>query len=133
MSSSPHIQILAATKDAGLAGHAIAAMRDHLPLVTETARKLGAEALLVCPAPETFVSEGSEIVIAARFGQDLDDDTVFWRQRGLAGEIYDALRVRAVVVDFDSPLSDFLRYIDPLLAVPYRDEIGARNALPSGL
>jgi hypothetical protein len=133
MNSSPRIQILAATKDAGLAGHAIASMREHLPLVTDAAHKLGAEALLVCPAPEEDVSEGFEVVIAARFGQDLDEDAVFWRQRDLANEIYDRLRVAAIVVDFDSPLKDFLHYIEHLLAVPYRDEIGGRSAAPSGL
>jgi hypothetical protein len=100
--------------------------------VADIGRSQGAEALLVCSAPEEFESDGIDLIIAARFGQELDEDAVFWRQRRLASEIYHALQVEALVLDLDGPLDGLLKHIEPILASPYRDEIGGRDsgALP---
>ena len=38
------------------------------------------------------------------------------------------LRVEAVVVDLDSPLEGFLKHIEPMLAAPYRNELGGRRS-----
>ena len=121
------IQILAAKEDAGAGGRAVAVAREHMSEVAALGCGQGAEALLVCPAPEEFTSEGIDLVVGARFGQDLDEETVFWRQRRLAGEIHDTLRHRALVLDLDVSLNDYLKSIAPLLASPYRDEIGRRG------
>jgi hypothetical protein len=121
------IQILGAKEEAGAGARAVAAAREHIREVAAIGRGQGAEALLVCPAPEEFTSEGIDLVIGARFGQELDEDTVFWRQRTLAGEIDDTLRHRALVLDLDRSFDGFVKSIAPLLASPYRDEIGGRS------
>ena len=121
------IQILDAKEEAGAVAGAVSIVRDRVQDVADIGRAQGAEALLVCPAPEEFTSDGIGLVVGARFGQELDDDTVFWRQRRLARDIYHALRVEAVVLDLDAPFDDFLKHIEPMLASPYRDEIGRRD------
>ena len=121
------IQVLAAKEDTGAGARAVAVARDRVREVTEIGRKQGAEALLVCPAPEEFTGDGIDLVIAARFGAELDEEAVFWRQRSLAKDIYHALRIEALVVDLDGPFDDFLGQIEPMLASPYRDEIGRRD------
>jgi hypothetical protein len=118
------IQILAANEQAGRSGLAVGLVRQHLPHIADIAQKKGAEAMLVCPAPEDFVDEGIDIVVAARFGRELAEDVVFWRQRSLADAIHHKLQVAAMVIDLDGPLDDFLKHIEPLLASPYRDELG---------
>jgi hypothetical protein len=118
------IQILAANEQAGRSGLAVGLVRQHLPHIADIAQKKGAEAMLVCPAPEDFVDEGIDIVVAARFGRELAEDVVFWRQRSLADAIHHELRVAAMVIDLDGPLDGFLKHIEPLLASPYRDELG---------
>jgi hypothetical protein len=80
------IQILGAKEEAGAGGRAVAVARERLREVADIGRGQGAEALLVCPAPEEFASEGIDLVVGARFGQELDEETVFWRQRSLAGD-----------------------------------------------
>jgi len=75
-----------------------------------------------------FTSDGIDLIIGARFAQELDEDQVFWRQRSLAREIFHALRIEALVIDLDSPLDDFLKHIEPMLASPYHDEIGSRSS-----
>jgi hypothetical protein len=128
------IQILAANESAGAGGRAIAVARERLRDVGDIGRGQGAEALLVCPAPEEFTSEGVDLVIGARFGAELDEDAVFWRQRSLAREIRHALRVDALVLDLDLSFDGFVKSIEPMLAVPYRDELGRRGdgAVPGG-
>jgi hypothetical protein len=126
-SKNIRIQILEAKQDTGSAGRAVAIARERMREVADIGSSQGAEALLVCPAPEEFTAEGIDLVVGARFGQDLDDETVFWRQRRLAGEIHDALRHRALVLDLDLSLGEFVKSIEPMLAVPYRDEIGRRH------
>jgi hypothetical protein len=121
------IQILAAREEASAGARAVGVARERLHDLADVGRGQGAEALLVCPAPEEFSSDGVGLVIGARFGQELDEDAVFWRQRRLARDIYHALRVEAVVLDLDAPFDDFLRHIEPMLASPYRDEIGRRD------
>jgi hypothetical protein len=92
---------------------------------------LGDEAVLVCPAPEVSAEEGIDIVVAARFPEELDEETVYWRQLQLMEEIHNVLRVEAVVVDLDTPL-EFLKYIEPMLAAPYRNELGSRGTAVQG-
>ena len=121
------IQILDAKEDAGPTARAVGAVRERVQDVAAIGRAQGAEALLVCPAPEEFRSDGIDLVIGARFGQDLDEDTVFWRQRSLAREIRHALRVDALVTDLDRSFDGFVKSIEPMLAVPYRDELGKRD------
>jgi len=121
------IQILAAREGAGPGGRAVDIARDRLRDVADLGRNQGAEALLVCPAPEEFTSEGIDLVIGARFGRELDDDAVFWRQRSLAREIRHALRVDALVLDLDLSLDGFVKSIQHMLATPYRDELGRRG------
>jgi hypothetical protein len=127
------IQILA-TKDAtGPAGRAVAAANGRMQELADIGRAQGAEALLVCPAPEEFSSEGIDLVIGARFGQELDDDAAFWRQRDLTREIRHALSVKALVLDLDARLDEFLKHIEPMLVSPYRDEIGSRGGAMPGI
>jgi hypothetical protein len=95
------IQILVAKEDAGPGARAVAVVREHLHDVADVGRGQGAEALLVCPAPEEFSREGVGLVVGARFGQELDEDAVFWRQRSLAREIRHALGVGALVLNLD--------------------------------
>jgi hypothetical protein len=126
------IQILAAREEVGRVGWALAVTRERLGDVVDIGREQGAEALLVCPAPEELVSEGIDIVIAARFGEEIDKEARFWRQHGLADEFHHALNVEALVLDLDSPLEEFLRNIEPMLALPYRDELGRRGSIGVG-
>ena len=122
------IQILAASEETGRVGRAIAAIGRCGEDFAAVAGALGAEAVLVCPAPEELAGEGVDVVVAARFAEELDEDAVFWRQRRLTQELHDVLRVDAVVVDLDSPLDGFLKHIEPMLAAPYRNELGARRS-----
>jgi hypothetical protein len=121
------IQILATTEDAVRAGRAIAVATERMREIADIGRDLAVQALLVCPAPEEFTSGDIDLVIGARFACELDDDEMFWRQRDLSRAIFHALGVEALVIDLDSPLDDFLKHIQPVLASPYRDEIGGRN------
>jgi hypothetical protein len=118
------IQILAANDQAGRGSLAVGLVRQHLPQITDIAQSKGAKAMLVCPAPEAYASEGIDIVVAARFGRELAQDVVFWRQHSLADAIHHELQISAVVIDLDGPLDGFLKHIEPLLASPYRDELG---------
>jgi hypothetical protein len=120
------IQILAAKEGTGSAGRAVAAAHDRLQDIAEIGRRLGAEALLVCPAPE-LDGDTLDLIVAARFDRELDEDTVFWRQRDLCSEIHHALKAEAIVLDLDGPLG-FLKHIEPMLVSPYQDEIGRRTA-----
>jgi hypothetical protein len=120
----PLIQILATKGESGPRGNAVAVARGHVQGIASIGAAQGCEAVLVCPAPE-LEGDNVELIVAVRFSPELDPDTVFWRQRGLARELYHALRVEALVVDLDGPLG-FLELIEPMLAVPYRDEIGRR-------
>ena len=126
------IQILDAKEGTGFGSQGTAVARTLRQDVVEIGRSQGAEALLICPAPEELHSDGIDLVIAARFGQELDEDAVFWRQHSLAREISHTLRVETLVLDLDGPLEGFLKHIGPMLASPYRDEIGRRDdgALP---
>lgn len=128
---SIRIQILDASEEAGAGGLAVAAAREHIRELAAIGRSQDAEALLVCPAPEEFTSEGIDLVIGARFEQKLDEDMVFWRQRTLAGAINDALRHRALVLDLDRSFDGFVKSIASLLASPYHDEIGRRGGVVS--
>jgi hypothetical protein len=130
-SKTIRIQILDAREEAGAGGLAVAAAREHIRELAGIGHGQGAEALLVCPAPEEFTSEGIDLVIGARFGRELDEDTVFWRQRTLAGAIGDALRHRALVLDLDRSFDGFVTSIAALLASPYHDEIGRRGGVVS--
>jgi hypothetical protein len=121
------IQILAAKEDAGPAAHAISDAQQRMAEITDIARRQGAEALLVCPAPEEISEDGFNLIIYARFKEELDEDTVFWRQRSLGNEFRRGLHLAALVLDLDTPRADFLNHIEPLLAAPYRDEIGGRG------
>jgi hypothetical protein len=118
------IQILAANEHAGRSGLAVGLVRQHLPQIADIAQSKGAEAMLVCPAPEAYASEGIDVVVAARFERDLAQDVLFWRQHSLADAIHHKLQVAAVVIDLDGPLDGFLKHIEPLLASPYRDALG---------
>lgn len=118
------IQILATNGEAGAAGAAIATAEARRQEIAAIGKGQGAEALLVCPAPEEFVAEGIDLVIAARFRHELDEETVFWRQHDLASDIDRGLKVRSHVVDLDRPLDRFLRHIAYMLTVRYRDELG---------
>jgi hypothetical protein len=124
------IQILAVKEGASQGSRALAVARECLAEITDIGQAQGAEALLLCPAPEEFASEGIDLVVAARFGQELDEDTLFWRH---ADEIRHALKVEALVLDLDRPLGDFLNHIEPLLASPYRDELGRRDGIGAHL
>jgi hypothetical protein len=127
MERSARIQILPARDGTGPAGRAVAIARECADVVAEIARAQEAEALLLCPAPPEYVSEGLTLVIAARFAPELDEDAVFWRQRALATKIFHALRIDAMVLDLDAPMGAFLNYMQPMLAAPYVDEIGRRE------
>jgi hypothetical protein len=102
--------------------------------IADIAGRQVAEALLVCPAPEEISEEGVDLIVYARFREELDEDMVFWRQGSLCNEFHHALRLEALVLDLDSPREDFLKHIEPMLASPYRDEIGGRgsDARPEG-
>jgi hypothetical protein len=121
------IQILAAKEEAGAAARAVAVARERMAEIADIARQQEAEALLVCPAPEEISEEGVDLVVYARFADTLDEDTVFWRQGSLCNEFHHALRLETLVLDLDTPRMDFLKHIEPLLAAPYRDEIGGRG------
>ena len=123
------IQLLSAKEEAGAVARAVDVVRDRMQDVAAIGRERGAEALLVCPAPEEFSSDGIGLVIGARFERELDEDAVFWRQRRLARDIFHALRVEAVVLDLDAPFDDLLKHIEPILAFPYRDELGRRDSI----
>jgi hypothetical protein len=126
------IQILAAREETGRVGRAIATIdrcRDDFAAV---AGSLSAKAVLVCPAPEELAGEGVDIVVAARFAEELDGETVFERQLQLMQDIHHVLRVEAVVVDLDTPLDEFLEHIEPMLAAPYRNELGIRGTAVQG-
>ena len=121
------IQILAAREETGAVARAVAIARQRMANIADIARRQEAEALLVCPAPEEISEEGVDLVVYARFAETLDEDTVFWRQWNLCNEFRHELRLKAVVLDLDSPRADFLKHIEPMLASPYRDEIGERG------
>lgn len=128
------IQILAANEEAGATGRsAFAAAHECMRDIVEIGDGQGVEALLLCPAPEVLRSEGIDLVVAARFGQELDEDTLFWGQHSLADEIRHVLNVDAVVLDLDRPLDDFLNHVEPLLASPYRDELRRHDGIGAHL
>jgi hypothetical protein len=127
------IQVLAAKDEAGPGGRAVGMARERIGEIADIARGQGAEALVVCPAPEEFTSEGIELVIGARFAPELDEDTVFWRERSLAREIFEALRFHALVLDLDLSLDGFVKSIEPMLAAPYRGEPGGRGGRLPGI
>ena len=118
------IQILDAQEEAGAAARAVGVVRERMHDIAAIGREQGAEALLVCPAPEEFTDEGIDIVIGARFGCELDEDTIFWRQRSLSSEIRAKLRVHALVLDLDLSLDHYVKSIRGMLIRPYRDELG---------
>lgn len=120
------IQLLAAKEDPETG--AIRVLRKRLDELTEIACNLGAEALLVCPAAEGLSSEGIDLVIGARFGAELDGDAVFWQQHKLAEEIHHRLQLEALVLDLDLSFDGYVKSIEPMLAMPYRDELGERGA-----
>jgi hypothetical protein len=126
------IQILAAREETGRVGRAVAAISRCAEDFAAVAGERGAEAVLVCPAPEGLAGEGVDVVVAARFAEDLDEDAVFWRQLKLMQDIHDLLQLQAAVVDLDSPLDGFLNHIGPILAAPYRDELGSRGSTVRG-
>jgi hypothetical protein len=121
------IQILTPKEEADATAQAVAIARRNHSQLTEVARQHRAEALLVCPAPEGFVEDGFNLAVAMRFEEELDEETAVFRQTDLAIAINRALGVRTVSLDLDN-LGGFLRYIAPLLAAPYRDEIGPRRS-----
>jgi hypothetical protein len=90
------IQILAANDQAGRGNLAVGLVRQHLLQITDIAQSKGAEAMLVCPAPEAYASEGIDIVVAARFGRELAQDVLFWQQHSLADAIHHELQISAV-------------------------------------
>jgi hypothetical protein len=131
-SKQVRIQILAPREETGRVGRAIAAIgrcRDEFAAV---AGSLGAEAVLVCPAPEESAEEGIDIVVAARFAEELDEETIHELQLQLMQDVHDVLGVEAVVVDLDTPLEDLLEHIEPMLAAPYRNELGSRETVVQG-
>jgi hypothetical protein len=121
------IQILDPKQEASDAARSIGMMRSHAQDIATIGRGQGAEALLVCPAPEELADEGIDVVIAARFGDALDENALFWWQHSLADEFHHALSVEALVLDLDNSLDELLNHIEPLLAGPYRDELGRRD------
>lgn len=121
------IQILTAKEEAGATAHAVTVAHKNRVRLAAVAREHGAEALLVCPAPEGFVEDGFNLTVAMRFEEGLDEETVVCRQLDLAVAIDRALRLRTVSLDLDK-LGGFLRHIAPMLAAPYRDEIGSRRS-----
>jgi hypothetical protein len=121
------IQILAAKEDAGPVARAVAVAQQQVEEIAEMAWRQEAEALLVCPAPKEISEEGFNLIVYARFREELDEDTVFWRQRSLGNEFRRGLRLPTLVFDLDTLRTDFLKHIEPLLASPYRDEIGGRG------
>ena len=128
--SQIRIQILDANEEAGAVGRrAVTIVRSRVQEIAGIGRELGAEALLICPAVEGFAAEGIEVVIGARFGVELDDEAIFWRQRNLTDAIDDRLNVRALVLDLDLSLEGYISSIRSLLAAPYRDELGMLRAV----
>jgi hypothetical protein len=121
------IQILAAKDEGEPTARAIAVAQQRMEVIVDIARRQEAEALLVCPAPEEISEEGVDLVVYARFAETLDDEAVFWRRWNLCNEFRHELRFKALVLDLDSPRADFLKYIEPMLAAPYRDEMGGRG------
>jgi hypothetical protein len=113
------IQVLAAKDEAGPGGRAVGMARERIGEIADIARGQGAEALVVCPAPEEFASDGIELVIGARFAPELDEDAVFWRERRFAREIFEALQVHVLVLDLDRSLDGFVKSIEPMLEAPY--------------
>ena len=97
------IQILATNDEAGAAGEAIAVAQAKRQQIAAIGEGQGAEALLVCPAPEGYVNDGFSLVVFARFPAGFDEDTVFWRQRQLGQELFSKLRLSATVSDLDAP------------------------------
>jgi hypothetical protein len=122
------IQLLAAKDDAETG--AIGVVRQRLDELAEIARERGAEALLVCPAAEELAGDGIDVVIGARFAAGLDEDAVFWRQRSLAGDIHQRLRLEALVLDLDRSFDGYVESVEPTLAMPYRDELGVAGRAP---
>lgn len=121
------IQILAVKEEAGVTAHAVAAAEKGRAELAAIARQHGASALLVCPAPDGYVEDGFNLVVAARFEELLDEEATVLRELDLSSAIDHALQVRAVPLNLDGPLGRFLDYIDPMLVSPYRDEIGRRS------
>lgn len=126
-SKQVRIQILAAREEASRVGRAIATIGQCRDEFAAVAGSIGTDAVLVCPAPDELAGEGVDIVVAARFAKELDEETVYWRQVQFMQDIHHVLRVEAVVVDLDSPLAEFLEHIEPILAAPYRNELGSRG------
>jgi hypothetical protein len=122
--TSVRVQILAVREESGETARAVAAAENARAELTEIARQHGASALLVCPAPDGFVEDGFNLVVAARFAEPLDEEESVMRELDLSLAISRALQVRAVTLDLDGRLGRFLDYIDPMLVSPYRDEIG---------
>jgi hypothetical protein len=129
------VQILTVNDEAGAAGRrALAVAQQCRRDIAEVGRGQGAIALLVCPAAEEFTDEGIDLVIGVRFGYEIEEDAVFWRQRSLADEIHDKLKVHALVLDLDLSLDGYVKSIEPMLATPYRDELGMLGAVvPPGV
>jgi hypothetical protein len=128
---STRIQILDVRDEEYPATRSIGVIRSHVQEVAAIGRRQGAEAMLVCPAPEQFIDEGIHVVIAARFREAVDEDDLLLRHNTLADEFHHALKVEAVVMDLDRPLDRLLNTIGPLLTVPYRDELGRRDSIGS--
>jgi hypothetical protein len=127
------IEVLAAKDETGPGGRAVGMARERLGEIADIARGQGAEALVVCPAPEEFTSEGIELVIGARFAPELDEDTVFWRERRFAREIFEALRVHVLVLDLDRSLDGFVKSIEPMLAGPYEGKPDGPAGVRAGI
>jgi hypothetical protein len=118
------IQILAVNEEAGAIACAVSAAEKGRAQLAQIARLHGAEALLVCPAPNGYVEDGFNLVVASRFAEEPDEEAALLRRLDLSRAIERALKVRVVTFDLNEPLGGFLAYIDPMLAAPYRDEIG---------
>lgn len=127
------IQILDTKQEAGAVARSISVMRARVQDIAAIGHEHGAEALLVCPAPEALFGDGIDVVVAARFADALDEETLFWRQHSLADEFHHALKVEALVLDLDRSLDQLLNHIGPLLASPYRDELGRHDSVGSHL
>jgi hypothetical protein len=56
----------------------VAVAQQRVEEIADIARRQGAEALLVCPAPGEISDEGVNLIVYARFAEDLDEDTLFW-------------------------------------------------------